>query len=102
MPSTAQVWVPADGLFGGSFAEVAKTVRNVRFDRHDDLLRLPYAESDGYIGRLYVDAHTSIGAFAIPEGSLIQVDGSQKMRAVRVNEYADFNGHIHHWEIDLK
>ena len=102
MPSTAQVWIPADGLFGGSFAEESVTIRNVRFDRYDDMLRLQYAEGDGYVGRMYVDAHTSIGAFAIPEGSLVQVDGSERMRAVRVHEYADFNGHVHHWEIELR
>ena len=102
MPSTAIVWEPCDGLYGGSFAQEGKTISNVRFDRQAPLQRLGYVETDGAKGLLYVDAANSPGAFAVPVGSRVKVDSLPEMSATKVHEYQGFNGAVHHWEIELQ
>ena len=102
MPSTATVWEPVTGDYGGTFAEEGKTITGVRFDRHAPLQRLGYVETDGLQGLLYVDAVNSAGAFAIPEGSKVQIDSLEPMQAVVVHEFQGFNGAVHHWEVELR
>ena len=102
LPSEATVWEPVDGDYGGSYAQTGKTITRVRFDRMAPLQRLGYVETDGLQGILYVDAVNSPGAFAIPEGSRVQVDDLEPMAAVKVHEYQSFNGAVHHWEIELR
>lgn len=102
LPDAATVWTPAEGMFGGAFAETPVSVTHVRYDRNAGLARLGYVLTEGVQGVLYVDAKNSGGAFGIPAGSRVSVNGGTKMQAVQVHEYAGSNGQVHHWEIELR
>ena len=57
--------------------------------------------SDGAQGIVYIDAARSTGAFEIPVGSLIRVDGGDEMSVATVNPYC-VDGYVHHWEIEVR
>ena len=102
LPDTALVKVPAEGDYGGEYAPDA-TISHVRFDSTSALRVSEYVSDDGAQGVLYVDAANSGGAFAIPEGSLVSVDGGKTwMAALSVSEYMCFGGAVHHWEVELR
>lgn len=108
LPSTMEVRVPADGDFGGEFAEPVM-IGNVRFASVEEVTprlmgggRTGYVFSDGSKGLVYVDALNSAGAFEVPEGSLVSVDGGSKMSVVKNTRLEDFDGHVHHWEIEVR
>ena len=73
--SSVQVRKPVESDFGGEYGE-PETIENVRFEGVSAMVRDEYRLVDGAKGLLWVDA-TSKGAFAIPEGSLVSVDGGE-------------------------
>ena len=54
-------------------------------------------------GTLYIDPKASTGAFAIPAGSLVSVDGEVSEATVHeCSPIKDGRGRVHHWEVVLK
>lgn len=100
LPDTITVQVPYDGEWGGEYAEPVE-IAHVRYDSSVAVLRNAYQFEDGSQGLIYVDAANSEGAFAIPAGSLITLNG-EKLSVVKSTQYEDYNGHIHHWEVEVR
>lgn len=97
--SSVQVRKPVESDYGGEYGE-PETIENVRFEGVSAMVRDEYRLVDGAKGLLWVDA-TSKGAFAIPEGSLVSVDGGEWLTAASVAPFKGFGTRIHHWEIQL-
>ena len=101
LPSTAEVRVPdASPGLGGRYLDPV-TLRHVRLDREDGASHDGYRLSAGALGTLYVDAVSTEGAFAIPRGSLVSVDGGEPAAATSCEELRDGMGRVHHWEVAL-
>lgn len=100
MPDTMSVCEPADGDYGGEFAEPYE-VANVRFDANIPLMRLDYVLEDGTEGIVFVDATNSGIAKEIPVGSLVTIRGDQ-MEVAKVHRFEGFNGETHHWELEVR
>lgn len=100
MPSNVAVRVPVDSTYGGEYAE-AQTIEHVRFEKASALVRGAYVLTDGAKGLLFVDAVNSKGAFEIPTGSLLSIDGAEEATAGNVDTFEGFNGKVHHWEIEV-
>ena len=97
------VFVPVEGDFGGMYSESPKRIDHVRFDPSADLSRTEYVLTDGDKGIIYIDAKNSDGAFEVPVGSLIAIDGaSQKLSAVEVVPCRGALGQLHHWELRVR
>lgn len=100
LPSSCTVRVPKDGEYGGEYEEPVE-IKNVRFDAASKLLRRNYVFTDGTQGLVFIDVVMSEGAFDIPEGSLMSIDGKPEMAVVKVEPYAPY-GELHHWELEVK
>lgn len=101
LPSTAEVRVPdASPGLGGRYMEPT-VMRHVRLELDDDVSHDGGALSGGPRGTLFVDARSTDGAFAIPAGSLVSVDGGEPVAATSCAELADGMGRVHHWEVRL-
>ena len=48
-----------------------------------------------------MDAVSTEGAFAVPAGSLVSVDGSPPVAATSCVPCPDGMGRVHHWEVAL-
>jgi hypothetical protein len=101
MRSTAEVRVPADGDYAGEYEDVAMVISGVLYESGSRLDGTDTVLTDGESGTLFVDAVNSSGAFAIPVGSLVSIDGAPEVSVVAVNEYR-IGGEVHHWEIDVR
>lgn len=101
MRSTASVRVPVDGKWGGEYADEPRVIGHVRYENAAMLKRRDYVLSEGASGVLFVDAANSDGAFAIPQGSLVSIDGKPEKSADEVEELS-IDGSVHHWEVTLK
>jgi len=102
MPDELYVWEPDDSSeYDGAYSTTAKRIYNVRFDSNSPIKDSEYQTSDGMKGVIFIDARTSKGAYQIPEGSLVSLDGVTKMVAIKVTPYKTLHGRIHHWEIDV-
>lgn len=99
LTSSCTVQVPAEGKMGGVYAEPVE-MRGVRFEPSDGVRQTAWQLQGGPKGTLFVDAANTEGAFAIPAGSLVCVDGSPPMAATSCEELSDF-GRVHHWEVQL-
>lgn len=98
LPSSCAVRVPArEG--GGEFGDPVE-IRHVRLEAADALRATGYQLRDTATGLLFVDAVSSEGAFAIPAGSLVSVDGGPESCVASCEERRDF-GRVHHWEVVL-
>jgi hypothetical protein len=98
----ATVRVPKDGPYGGEFEE-AVTIGHVWFDASASIRRTDYQLQAPVKGTLFVDAKVSDGAFAIPAGSLVSVDGEVSEATVHeCSPIKDGRGRVHHWEVVLK
>ena len=110
LPSTMAVYEPAsDDEHGGSYAAKPVTVSNVRFERAAERRDASsggaqggYAYSDDSRGTVYVDAASSAGAYEVPEGSLVAIDGGDAMEVVRVQRFDHPDGACHHWEVAVR
>lgn len=100
LPSSMAVRVPVDSDYGGEYAEPVE-VAHVRFDSSAVLSRRGYVLSDGSKGLVYADAVNSMGAFDMPVGSLVSIDGADEMSVKRVTPCKGFFGVMHHWEIEV-
>ena len=100
LPDVITVQAPIDGDWGGEYGKPA-TIENVRFDSSTGTIRNVYQFEDESQGLIYVDAVTSTGAFEIPVGSKITLNG-EKLSVVKNNRYETFNGRVHHWEVEVK
>lgn len=96
LPSTARVRVP-DGL--GCFPAAA-VIANVRFERAGTASCDAHRSADGGCGVVYIDAVNSAGAFEVPAGSRIEVDGLS-MGVRRVERHDGPGGRVHHWKLEV-
>lgn len=100
LPSNASVRVRiADGGMGGRYEEPVE-LRHVRFEPQDAAENLSWQLRSGTKGTLFVDAASTEGAFAIPAGSLVSVDGGPEAAVTGCEELRCF-GRVHHWEVAL-
>ena len=101
LPSSCTVRVPLDdGGYGGRYGE-PREMRRVRLELSDGTRPTEYQLRDGPRGTLFVDAVSTEGAFAVPAGSLVSVDGSVPVAATSCAELRDGLGRVHHWEVAL-
>lgn len=100
MRSTATVRVPKDSDYGGEFEEPV-TIENVCFDGNATIRTTDYQLQAPIKGILYVDPRISRGAFAIPAGSLVSVDGEISEATVHDCQPTPNAANLHHWEVTL-
>lgn len=99
---TAEVRVPKDGPYGGEYEE-AKTIDHVWFDASASIRQTEYQLQAPVKGLLFIDPKVSSGAFAIPAGSLVTIDGEVSGATVHeCSPIKDGRGRVHHWEVVLK
>ena len=100
MPDTMTVEAPdTSASYGGKYLEPV-TVEHVRYERAEALNPSAIKLADGASGRIWVDAVNSAGAFRIPSGSKIKLNGDT-LHVVSCVELRPF-GAVHHWEVDVK
>lgn len=99
LSDTAFVRVPTDGKHAGEFAE-ERRIDQVRFQSMFQLTK-GAGVADGACGILFVDATYSVGAFEIPEGSLVRIGDDRWRRAIKVERLVGRWGRIHHWEVHI-
>lgn len=73
----------------------------VRYERSAGVRRTEYQTQDGTTGLLFIDAANSPGAFEVPAGSLVSVDGGPECCVAACRRYED-GGRVHHWEVELR
>ncbi len=95
LPDTAEV---REQLPDGGFGE-AKTIAHVRFERRHEAAADAHRR-DRLCGRVFVDATMSVGAYAVPAGSRIEVGGAS-MTVERCAAFGGEGGRVHHWELDV-
>lgn len=101
LTSTALVRVPdASAAYGGEY-EAPREVSRVCVQGSDALRPTDYQLRDAASGVLFIDARNSGGAFAVPAGSLVSVDGGPESCVAECREYAE-GGRVHHWELVLR
>lgn len=95
----ATVQVPAEADLGGEFAEPAE-LDGVAFEPAQEVRQTSWQLQDGIRGTMFVDAVNTKGAFRIPAGSLVTIEGAPPVAVTSCEEYAAF-GRVHHWEVGL-
>ena len=100
MASMCTVRLPEDGEYAGVFGD-AKTIEHVRYVERSELERSGYVYSDGSKGTLFIDPITSVGAFELPEGALVSIDGAPEVAVVKCEPKIGFGNDIHHWEVEV-
>lgn len=101
LASTARVRVPLPGAaYGGEYGE-HREIAGVCLQGADSLRPTDYQLRDTTTGVLFVDAVNSRGAFAVPAGSLVSVDGGPESCVAECREYAE-GRRVHHWELVLR
>lgn len=109
LPSTMTVRSPIeDSEYGDEWTQPA-TIGHVRFSRvaefalqQNGAVQGGYVFADGSKGLVYVDAASSDGAFEVPEGSEVRIDGGEAMEAVKVTRHDSLDGTAHHWEVEVR
>lgn len=76
------------------------TVENVRFEYKESLNPKVYQLAENAKGRIWVDAVNSYGAYAVSRGAKVKVN-DEEMKVLTCAPYETFNGHLHHWELDV-
>lgn len=84
----------------GGYAE-GVAVSHVRIARTQSVLDEGHRSADAGAGKVYVDALNSVGAFEVPAGSRIDIDG-HSCYVAECKRCEDFNGHVHHWELVVR
>lgn len=79
----------------------AREIARVRYELRAGVRRTGYQTQDGTTGLLFVDA-SSPGAFEVPAGSLVSVDGGPECCVASCSRYVDESGRVHHWELELR
>lgn len=101
MRSTATVRVPKEGGYGGEYEEPV-TIKNVCFDANATIYVTDYQLQAPLKGVLFIDPRISEGAFEIPAGSLVSVDGEVSEATVHDCQPTPNAANLHHWEVVLK
>lgn len=101
MPSIASVRVPLEDGSGHRAYSEPRVISRVRYERSSAARPTEYQLQDCPSGLLFVDAVTSVGAFAIPPGSLVSVDGGPEGCVMSCRELMGPDGRVHHWEVSL-
>lgn len=76
-------------------------IAHVRFADVKVLQSNSYAIDDDSNGVIYVDKTNSSGAFAVPVGSLVSLDGGEELTVIKVTPYKGYD-EIHHWKLEVK
>ena len=97
LPDVMSVRVP---LEDGTLAEPV-TISRVRFQRVQSICDDAHRAADAGARKVFVDAVSSGGAFEVPAGSRVTIGGNTYLVA-GCTRCEDFNGHIHHWELDVR
>lgn len=84
----------------GGFGE-PRAISHVRFERAQSVVSDAHRSADAGAGTLFVDAVMSAGAFEILAGSRVEVRGRSYV-AAKVSRFEEFNGCMHHWEVELR
>lgn len=103
LTSKIAVRVPEDGASG--YRELADPVNigRVRYEMVAGIRKTDYQLQDGTTGLLFVDAVNSTGAFELPAGALVRVDGAEAECCVSAcHRFEGMGGRVHHWEVELK
>ncbi len=61
-----------------------------------------YVFEEGSKGLVVVDARNSEGAFAVPVGSLLSINGEPEVAVVKSVPYRTYRGAVHHWELEVR
>ena len=96
LPDDAVVRIPG----GDGFAD-GVALKHVRFDRMQSVSDDGHRSADAGAGTVFVDAVNTDGAFEVPAGSRIDIEG----RSYLVAEAKRFEGHhgrVHHWELVVR
>ncbi len=93
LPDSMLVYEPTDD---GGYAE-PKTVKHVRFERKHEASSDAH-RSDCVGGKVFMDAVASAGAYEVPAGSKVEIDGV-KLLVKSCSRFAEANGRVHHWEL---
>lgn len=101
LPHTVWVRVPRDGDgYGGEYGEPVP-IRRVRLERSARVRSTDYQLQNAPTGTLYVDARSSAGAFEIPAGSLVRLDGEDAWSCAGSCRAFYDGSALHHWEVEL-
>lgn len=99
--STATVKVPKEGTPYGGIYEEPVTIERVYFEPTASIRRTDYQLQAPLKGTLYIDPKVSVGAFEIPAGALVSVDGEVSDATVHECLPIPSAAHVHHWEVTL-
>ena len=96
LPHSMAVEEPlADGTFGN-----VHELRHVRFERTHEVVADAH-RSDAITGKVYVDAVMTEGAYEVPAGSRVSIEGASLLVA-KVRRCEGAGGRVHHWELDVR
>ena len=101
LPDDMEVRVPVEGERGGCFAEPV-AIGHVRFIDQAEVRLGAYVFEEGSKGLVVVDARNSEGAFAVPVGSLLSINGDPEVAVVKSVPYRTYRGAVHHWELEVR
>ena len=88
--------------YGGEYLAPVE-IKNVRFERVENLNPNAYQLAEGASGRIWIDAVNSTGVFEVEKNSLVKVTRVEdEMIVLACMPYETTNGKIHHWELDVK
>ena len=97
LPDVMFVRVP-DGC--GGFEPPAR-MGHVRFERSQSMVDDEHRSADAGAGIVYVDVTNSTGAFEVPAGSRVVIDGAD-MVVASCKRLCGANGRVHHWELEVR
>lgn len=103
LTSSCTVRTPVEGPGGHPGYSEPRRISNVRYERARGLsASSPYRRQGAGGGTLYIDARSSAGAFEVPAGSLVSVDGAAcEACAESTERFEGPGGRVHHWEVTL-
>lgn len=101
LPDSVTVRVPVEGERGGCFADPVG-IERVRYIDRCEVRRGAYVFEEGSYGLVIIDALNSRGAFAVPVGSLISINGAEESAVVRCVPHKTRRARIHHWEVEVR
>ncbi|MEY8460137.1 hypothetical protein AALA69_03285 [Eggerthellaceae bacterium 24-137] len=102
LPDSMTVRVPVEGERGGCFSDERVSVDHVRFIDRAEVRRGAYVFEEGSKGLVIVDYLNSAGAFDIPAGSLLSINGGDEVAVVKAVPHKTYRGRVHHWELEVR
>lgn len=99
LPQTAWVRLPDEE---GGYSEEEICLKNVRMDEVAASRATDYQLQNAIKGTLFVDVTNTEGAFELPAGAIVRMDGEESWAAVDSCTAMRADGKIHHWEIELR